>query len=403
LVHGLPAGLKSSMTSALSSTALLSRLVGFDTVSSGSNLALVQWVADYLDVHGVEVHLTYDHARLKANLFATLGPRDEGGVCLHGHTDVVPVADQPWSTDPFRLTQHDDGRLYGRGTCDMKAWLACALAAVPQMARRPLLTPLHLALSYDEEVGCLGAPGMIDSFGRDVPKPQVAIVGEPSLMAPITAHKGLLALDTRITGRAAHSSLLHLGVSAVSAAAEMAVELHRLAGQWMTLPGPEGMEPSGPTLNVGVLQGGTARNVIAPEARLLWEIRFRAGDDVHQLLDDALARVRARLRRSFGARFDLLQLATQELATIPAFDAGPGGAAETLVRSLGAQGRPLAVPYGAEAGQYQAAGISTVICGPGSIEQAHQANEYIELAQVQACDALIDRLVHWAREVRLEA
>jgi acetylornithine deacetylase len=163
------------------------------------------------------------------------------------------------------------------------------------------------------------------------------------------------------------------------------------------------MEPSGPTLNVGVLQGGTARNVIAPEARLLWEIRFRAGDDVHQLLDDALARVRARLRRSFGARFDLLQLATQELATIPAFDAGPGGAAETLVRSLGAQGRPLAVPYGAEAGQYQAAGISTVICGPGSIEQAHQANEYIELAQVQACDALIDRLVHWAREVRLEA
>lgn len=383
-----------------SSIDLLSTLVAFDTTSHRSNLQLIQWVANYLMDLGVGVHLTGDDAGGKANLFATIGPADQGGICLHGHTDVVPVDGQPWTTDPFRLTERG-GMLFGRGTSDMKAWAACALAAVPRWLAHGLRTPVHIALSYDEEVGCFGAPRMIGSFGQSVPKPLVAIIGEPSMMAPITAHKGCMALETTIVGRDAHSSLLHLGVSAVSAAAEMAVELHQIAQEWMHMPGPGGMTPSGPTVNVGQLRAGVARNVIAREASLLWEIRFRADDAPQHLLDDALARIQARLRRSFGERFGVLHLNTREVARIPAFDAGHGGAAERLLRRLGVQAQARGVPYGAEAGQYADAGIASVICGPGSIEQAHQPDEFIAASQLDACDAFLARLGAWARETRL--
>lgn len=262
----------------LSSTELLARLVAFDTSSHRSNLPLIEWVANYLSDLGVRPLLFHNADCSKANLFATVGPPEDGGVCLHGHTDVVPVEGQPWQTDPFRLTERD-GRLFGRGTSDMKAWLSCSLAAVPSYRARQLRTAIHLAFSYDEEVGCLGAPSLIAAFGASIPKPRIALIGEPSLMAPIIAHKGLLALDTTITGRAVHSSLVHLGVSAVSAAAEMAAELHRIGREWSLLPGPHSMHPSGPTVNVGKMSGGVARNVIPGEACLSWEIRFRAGDD----------------------------------------------------------------------------------------------------------------------------
>jgi acetylornithine deacetylase len=383
-----------------SSIDLLSTLVAFDTTSHRSNLNLIQWVADYLVGLGVMPHLTRNNDGHKANLFATIGPQDERGVCLHGHTDVVPVDGQPWESDPFRLIERD-GLLFGRGTCDMKGWLACSLAAVPGFLARRLRTPIHLALSYDEEVGCLGAPGMIETFGKTVPTPRIAIVGEPSLMAPVTAHKGVLALETHITGRDAHSSLLHLGVSAATAAAEMAVELHRIAREWMELPGPTGMHPSGPTINVGQLRAGVARNVIAREAQVVWEIRFRASDNPDDLLADALARVQLRLRRGFEEAFGVLRVETREIARIPAFDAGMDGMAELLARRLGADGHARGVPYGAEAGQYAAAGVPTVICGPGNIEQAHQPNEFIAKSQLAACDLFLARLGEWASEVRL--
>jgi acetylornithine deacetylase len=383
-----------------SSIDLLSTLVAFDTTSHRSNLNLIQWVADYLVGLGVMPHLTRNNDGHKANLFATIGPQDERGVCLHGHTDVVPVDGQPWESDPFRLIERD-GLLFGRGTCDMKGWLACSLAAVPGFLARRLRTPIHLALSYDEEVGCLGAPGMIETFGKTVPTPRIAIVGEPSLMAPVTAHKGVLALETHITGRDAHSSLLHLGVSAATAAAEMAVELHRIAREWMELPGPTGMHPSGPTINVGQLRAGVARNVIAREAQVVWEIRFRASDNPDDLLADALARVQLRLRRGFEEAFGVLRVDTREIARIPAFDAGLDGMAELLALRLGADGHARGVPYGAEAGQYAAAGVPTVICGPGNIEQAHQPNEFIAKSQLAACDLFLARLGEWASEVRL--
>jgi len=242
---------------------------------------------------------------------------------------------------------------------------------------------------------------MIATFGKSVPKPRIAIVGEPSLMAPVTAHKGVVALETHITGRDAHSSLLHLGVSAATAAAEMAVELHRIAKEWMELPGPAGMHPSGPTINVGQIRAGVARNVIAREGQLVWEIRFRASDNPDDLLDDALARVQLRLRRCFEEYFSVLHVETREIARIPAFDAGAGGMAELLARRLGADGHARGVPYGAEAGQFAAAGVPTVICGPGNIEQAHQPNEFIAKSQLAACDLFLARLGEWASEVRL--
>jgi len=386
----------------LSSTQLLSMLVGFDTTSRHSNLPLIEWVANYLSNLGVVPRLIHSTDGCKANLFATLGPPDRGGICLHGHTDVVPVDGQPWLTDPFRLTERG-GLWFGRGTSDMKAWIACCLAAASLHRCRTLHTPIHLALSYDEEVGCLGAPGLIACFDESLPKPRLAIIGEPSLMAPITAHKGLVALDTTVTGLDAHSSLLHRGVSAVSAAAEIAVELHEIAREWMNRPGPRDMSPSGPTVSVGQLRGGVARNVIAREARLLWEVRFRAGDSPEQLLEQISTRVQSRLRHSFRDRFEDLVVETVEVARIPAFDAGVGGSAELLARRLGAEGDAQAVPYGAEAGQYAAAGVSTVICGPASIEQAHQANEFIAAAQVVACDRFLSRLFERCSTTELDA
>jgi acetylornithine deacetylase len=379
----------------VSSTELLARLVAFDTTSHRSNLPLIEWVANYLSDLGVQPHVIHNADRSKANLFATVGPPDDGGVCLHGHTDVVPVEGQPWQTNPFRLTERD-GLLFGRGTSDMKAWLACSLAAVPSYRTRQLRTAIHLAFSYDEEIGCLGAPGLIGAFGASVPKPRIALIGEPSLMAPIIAHKGLLALDTTITGRAAHSSLVHLGVSAVSAAAELAAELHRIGKEWSQLPGPFGMQPSGPTVSVGKSCGGVARNVIPLEARLSWEIRFRADDDPDLLLKDATARIDARLRASFGEHFDVLSVETREASRTPAFDSGADGVAERLAWHLGAEGAAHGVPYGAEAGHYAAAGVASVICGPGSIEQAHQPNEFIAATQIVACDRFLARLGDWA-------
>lgn len=381
----------------LSSSELLAHLVAFDTTSHRSNLPLIEWVQCYLSDLGIQSRALFDAGGAKANLFATVGPRDAGGVCLHGHTDVVPVDGQPWQTDPFSLTERD-GLLFGRGTSDMKAWIACSLAAFATYARRPLRTPIHLALSYDEEVGCLGAPGLIAAFGNSLPKPRVAFIGEPTLMAPVTAHKGLIAVDTTITGRDAHASLLHLGVSAIAAAGEMVAELHERAAEWMNLPGPPGMRPSGPTLNVGRISGGVARNVIAREARLIWELRYRAHDAPDDLLAEILERVRQRLNRDFGASANVLRMESREVARVPAFDAGLNGPAELLARRCGAVGDANGVPYGTEAGQYAAAGVPTVVCGPGSIEQAHQPNEFIASSQLAACDEFLARLGDFACE-----
>jgi acetylornithine deacetylase len=383
--------------SPLTSREILGTLIGFETVSDQSNLKLVDWVSQYLAGFGLSAHITTNDSGTKANLFTTLGPQDARGICLHGHTDVVPVVGQSWSTPPFELTQVGE-LLHGRGTCDMKGFAACALAAIPNFLSRRLETPIHIALSYDEEVGCLGAPRMIQRFGHEVPKPWAAIVGEPTMMQPVLAHKGLLALETQFFGRAAHSSMPQLGVSAIAAAAEMVSELTLVGNELLRMPYPYAMDPPGPTVNVGVVQGGAARNIVAKDASLLWEIRFRDIDSAADLRQMVEQRVQERLRRVFGPTLSGLTWTTNEVARIPAFCNAEASKTMALVREFGAVGAATAVPYGAEAGQYADAGIDTVICGPGSIEQAHRPDEFVAISQLNACNRFMGRLAQWCQE-----
>jgi acetylornithine deacetylase len=386
----------------LTSREILARLVAFDTTSRESNLPLVDWVASYLAGHGISSHTTTSDDGAKANLFATIGPDDIGGVCLHAHTDVVPIDGQAWTTTPFELAERN-GLLLGRGTCDMKGFAACMLAAVPMFKEHRLRTPVHLALSYDEEVGCLGAPRMLAAFGRGLPRPRVAVVGEPTLMKPVVAHKGCVALQTRIEGRAAHSSLPHLGASALHAASEMACVLVELSNELQAMRYPHGMVPPGPTLNAGTLRAGTAGNIVAKDALLQWELRYRDIDDADELLAHVHFRVRERLRAVLGVRLSEFKLDTQELARVPAFCAPEDSQAVALLRSCGIVGVAAGVPYGAEAGQYSDAGVDTVICGPGSIEQAHRPDEFIAIAQMDACNRFMGRLAQWAQQHPLQA
>ncbi len=378
--------------------AMIERLVGFDTVSSGSNLALIDFAESYLAAHGVTSRRTTDEAGGKANLFATVGPEIEGGVVLSGHTDVVPVEGQPWDSDPFTVVERD-GRLYGRGTSDMKSFLATALALVPEMLAAPLTRPLHLALSYDEEVGCLGVQGLIDDLKANLPPPAMVIIGEPSSMRLVTGHKGVTGFETRVTGKEAHSSQPQRAANAIMAACELVGFLARLAEEKKTEgPFDERFDPPYTSFNVGVIEGGSALNIVPRHAAFEWEYRLIPGDDGAEIL--------ARFER-FAAQEVLPGLRETapeaEIVTTPGADV-PGlvpeeeGAAEALIRHLTGANTAAAVSYATEGGRFQDAGFSTVVCGPGSIDQAHQPNEFIDIAQVEACADFLLKLIVWARD-----
>jgi acetylornithine deacetylase len=306
------------MQDSYSSRELLAKLVAIDTTSSKTNLDLIDWVSRYLARHNVSAHITTNDAGTKANLFATLGPADEGGICLHGHTDVVPVEGQAWTSPAFELTERE-GMLFGRGAADMKGFVACTLAAVPQFLARRLKTPVHIALSYDEEVGCFGTPRMIRTFGSQVAKPQIVIVGEPTLMVPVVAHKGVAAMETRFHGKAAHSSMPHLGANAMTAAAEMVAELGALCRELRTLRYPYPMNPSGPTFNVGTVHAGTARNIVAKEAVIEWEIRYRDTDSLADIQALIERRTGERIRRVLGTDAGGVDWETLEIVRVPSF------------------------------------------------------------------------------------
>ena len=354
---------------------ILRTLVGFDTVSRHGNLDLIGWVEAYLAEHGVAAHRLPDATATKANLYATVGPDAPGGVILSGHSDVVPVDGQDWSTDPFELSSRD-GRYFGRGTCDMKGFLALALAAVPLF--REGARPVHLAISYDEEVGCLGAPALIDRLRATLPDPRCAIVGEPTMMRPVTAHKGIAVHEVVVRGHEAHSSLTHLGLSANMVAIELMHDLAKLSRDlWDRRDPASPFEPPHATLTVGQMQGGTAANILAREARFTFDLRCPPGDDAGAILHDFRAKV-ATLDRELSAAFPQAGVTIEQLADAPPLSNEGGAAAEALVRALTGDNRPAgAVPYAAEAGQFARARFATVICGPGSIEQAHQPDEYL--------------------------
>jgi acetylornithine deacetylase len=372
---------------------LLATLVAFDTTSRGSNLALIEWVEAYLADLGVASRRVPNADGTKSNLLASIGPAVEGGVVLSGHTDVVPVDGQPWTSDPFVVTSRD-GRLYGRGTCDMKGFLALALAAAPDLARASLIRPVHLAFSYDEEVGCLGAPDMIAVIARDLPRPALVVVGEPTDMVAVRAHKGIASFRVTVTGREAHSSLTHLGVSANMVAVKLMAELVALSERLEREADPASpFLPKGATLTIGQVNGGTAVNILARECVFIFDLRTPAGLDPHSLLTGFMA-LAARLDAEVKARAPEGGVRVETRSLTPAFAPEVDGAAELFARRLaGDNGPARVVPYASEAGQFQGAGFSTVICGPGSIDQAHQPDEFVEISQMQRGAAFMRRLI----------
>ncbi len=377
---------------------MLARLVGFDTTSAKSNLALIEFVRGYLGSHGVESRLVFDDHRDKANLYASLGPGGPGGVVLSGHTDVVPVAGQPWSSDPFSLRE-SGGRLYGRGTCDMKGFIALALSLVPEMQASHLKRPIHIALSYDEELGCLGAPRLIADMRANLPLPEIAIVGEPTRLKLGNRHKGCYGFDLKITGRDGHSSATQRGVNAIAHAAEAIGYLDDLAERFRREgPFDPGFDPPYTTVNVGEIAGGTAVNIIARNCKLAWEFRPIPAVDPKMvvaqferyLTQDLLPRMRERAPEA--------DVSMSEGCVVPPLMPRPGWPAEALVRQLTGVNDTIGLAFGTEAGQFQEAGIDAIVCGPGSIEQAHQPDEFIELSQFAEGEAFLRRLIDWAAD-----
>ncbi|MGH6628877.1 MAG: acetylornithine deacetylase, partial [Burkholderiales bacterium] len=347
---------------------------------------------DCLKPFGAAVRLTHDDGKRKANLFATLGPRGEPGIALSGHTDVVPVEGQEWDTDPFGMVEKD-GRLYGRGACDMKGFIACVLALVPEIMERGLKTPLHLAFSYDEEVGCLGVGRLIADMMRSGVRPSACIVGEPTEMRPVIAHKGKKGYRCTVRGLAGHSAYAPHGVNAVEFAAEAVAFLKSLARRHRDRgPFDRGFDVAHTTVHTGVLRGGTALNVIPHECVFDFEFRHLPGDDPEALLREFTDYVRNQLEPEMRPVHPPAGFTIEPLSDIPGLDTGPESEVVALAQEFTGERDIGKVSFATEGSQFQRAGIPTVVCGPGSIAQAHKPNEYITLDQIARCNAFLRRL-----------
>jgi acetylornithine deacetylase len=369
---------------------LLARLVAFDTTSSKSNLELIAFVRDTLAEAGIESTLIPSADGKKASLFATIGPDGSGGVGLSGHSDCVPVDGQNWTSDPFTLTERD-GKLYGRGSCDMKGFLACLLASLPLFKSKVLKEPVHIIVSYDEEVGCTGVRPLIARLGEDLPRPRAIIVGEPTMMAVIDAHKRIDAYKTEVTGREAHSSKPQLGVNAISVAGQLVGELDRIAAGLAGDGRDERFDPPFSTLQVGNIAGGTAPNIVPKTCRFQWQVRSLPGADPVAVPKQFAAFAETLLPRMRAIAADTGIETTHE-GSVPAFQANPESRAVALALALTGANATQAVSYGTEAGLFEQAGCPTVICGPGDIEQAHAADEFVSIAQLEACMTFLAKL-----------
>lgn len=374
---------------------ILERLIAFDTTSRLSNLALIEWVEAYLAQWAIPTRRVPNAEGNKTNLTALIGPAVDGGVVLSGHTDVVPVDGQPWTSDPFILTRRGD-KLYGRGTCDMKGFLALSLAAVPDIVAARGARPIHLAFSYDEEVGCTGAPDMIRLIARETPRPALVVVGEPTSMEAVNGHKGRSVYHVTVGGREAHSSLTHLGVSAIMAATRLMNLLSQIAERLDRDADPASpFTPKGATLTIGLVNGGTAANILARRCEFTFDLRCPPGFDADAVLAPFFREVAA-LDAELKARAPEAGVSIHRHSQSPPLAPERDGAAETFARRLaGDNGPGRVVAYAAEAGQFQEAGFSTVICGPGSIDQAHQPDEYVEISQMERGAGFMARLVDW--------
>lgn len=382
------------MMKRLSAFEIMQKLVAFPTVSRDTNIPLIDWVAGYLESHGIESYRYVDPEQPKHALFAHVGPWVEGAIVLSGHTDVVPVDGQPWDTDPFEVTEKN-GKYYGRGTCDMKGFDALAIWALVEAHHAGVSQPLQIALSFDEEVGCTGAPPMIEAMQPVLPKGAAVIVGEPSMMQAVTGHKAGMGFDTHVCGFEVHSSIMDRGVNAIMYGAKLIEWANEMnAANQNAKPGnlAAAFDPPFTTLHVGQITGGTAHNITAKDCHFAMDFRVVPGESQQEweaLYRERVATVQAMMQSVVpDTRIDLSQR-----FNVPALIPEEGGQAESLVRSLTGDNASHVVSYGTEAGQFQQAGYSAVICGPGDIAQAHQPNEFITVAQFEAGNAFMQRLV----------
>ncbi len=381
----------------IDSIEMLKRLVAFDTTSRNSNLDLIKYIQSYLDDHRVSSTLVPNDDGTKANLYATIGPDAAGGIVLSGHTDVVPVDGQAWTTDPWTLTEKADGKLYGRGTCDMKGFIAVALAHVPAFQKASLKVPMHFAFSYDEEIGCLGAHSLAEKLMGNVPRPQAVIVGEPTMMSVVNAQNAGGGLNATFTGVEAHSSMTHLGVSAIHFAGEFIHWLNELQVELAQRKHPHlDTMPNHTTINVGIVSGGTAGNILARECVLNWGYRTLPGDDYTEVQRRAERYVAELLLPKMRSKHPDANITIKRRSFVPGLKPEENEEAAKLALQWTGGNRTYAVPYGTEAGIFRAHGVPTVICGPGDISQAHQPNEFVARSQMDSCDAFVGKLIKWA-------
>jgi len=372
---------------------MIERLIAFDTTSRNSNLELIEDVRGYLAGLGVESHLTYDDDRRKANLYATLGPTDRGGIALSGHSDVVPVDGQDWSSDPWTVTERD-GRLYGRGTCDMKSFIAVALAYAPRFLAADLQMPVHLCLSYDEEIGCQGAPRMLAFLAEQPVRPRACIVGEPTEMRVIVGHKGKLSCRAEVRGLECHSALAPRGVNAIHAAARVVAHLAEMARE-KAAEGPFDADYEVPytTVHCGVIRGGTALNIVPANCSFDFEFRCLPQDDPQTLYRAVQAFARDEIEPGMKAVSPATGFTWNPISAFPGLAMAQDHEIVTLVKALVGANATGKVDFGTEAGLFHQGGIPAVICGPGSILQAHKPDEFIALEQIALCERFMERLL----------
>lgn len=386
------------MAERLSPRTILDKLVSFPTVSHDSNLPLIEWVDDYLTSHGIAAHRHYNEDNQKAAIFAHVGPVIEGGIVMSGHTDVVPVEGQPWGTDPYEVIEKD-GKLYGRGTCDMKGFDALALWALVEGHYGDLRRPLQIALSYDEEIGCAGAPPLIEAMAPIVPKASAVIVGEPSMMQAVTGHKGGCGFHVHMRGFEVHSSLMHTGVNAIMYGAKLIEWANDMNAENMARDPSEidaVFEPPWTTVHVGTISGGTAHNITALDCHFGLDFRCVPGESAEDWKDRFRAKA-SEVEADMQAVEPSAHISLEEMFDVPALTPEDEGEAEMIVRRLTGDNANRVVSYGTEAGHFQNAGYSAVICGPGDIAQAHQPNEYLTVAQFEAGQAFMERLLDMLR------
>lgn len=382
----------------MNSEQILARLIAFDTTSTKSNLALIDFVRDLLDQHGIESQLVFSEDRSRANLYASIGPDDRGGIMLSGHTDVVPTTGQDWHSDPYRMQSSED-LLYGRGACDMKGFIACVLAALPQMTAARLTTPLHLAFSYDEEVGCVGARRLVETMAGFEVKPKLGLIGEPTSMNMVLGHKGKVSYRVTVSGLSCHSAYITSGVNAVEYAAELIAfirGMNRRVQQDLT---DDSYSVPFTTFHVGNISGGTALNIVPRECQFEFEIRNLPQQDLETLVHEIKHYASDTLLPDMQARYPGSSISFDEISYYPGLHTDPASAVVACTRAINPVDRiGDNVSFGTEAGLFDSLDINSLVCGPGSIEQAHKADEFVSREQLASCDRMLENLVQRCRD-----